>query len=122
MLSGRERVDGSACIANRAFQDIHEGQSVLIRNANDTIMAIGKIGEGRFNQSQDSSLWTCTFKFSVPNIPESPFYTIAFGGRKPIAVSLEDLKTSNWILEFIVISNKNETLGDTISTNNFIKG
>ena len=98
--SGQRWQYGNLCATDRAFKDIYDGQSVVIRNANDTIVAIGKLGEGRFNQSQDSSLWTCTFKFSVPNVPESPFDTISVGGRKPLALTLEDLKARNWILEF----------------------
>ncbi|GCL49873.1 hypothetical protein NIES3804_14320 [Microcystis aeruginosa NIES-3804] len=92
--------EGNICFTDRGFNDISSGRTVSIKDANNTIAAIGKLGEGRFNQSQDSSLWTCTFKFSVPNVPESPFYTISVGGRKPIALTLEDLKARNWILEF----------------------
>ena len=76
-----------------------KGQTVSVRDANDTIVAIGYIGVG---QARKDRLWNCAFNFTVPNIPESPFYTVAIATRKPIVVSLEELKKDNWILKLAI--------------------
>lgn len=100
---GQHWQHGNLCATDRGFQDIHEGQSVLVRDAKNNIIAIGKLKEGRFNwvnKNQYPALWTCIFGFSVSNIPESPFYTLTIGGRKPIAITLDDLKLNKWTLNF----------------------
>jgi len=91
--------EGGSCFTEKSFSDIREGQTVSVRDANDTIVAIGYIGVG---QARKDSLWNCAFNFTVPNIPESPFYTVTIATRKPIVVSLDELRKDNWILKLTV--------------------
>ncbi len=93
------RLNGEACATERGFSDIQGGQKVVIRDASDKIVAIGELSDGKYKKD---TLWTCVFSFSVPEIPESKFYTIAIGGRKPIAASLEELKTKGWTLDLSI--------------------
>lgn len=88
---------GSPCLALGGYDDIQPYGSIVLRNDQDKIISVGKLSEGVLGVK--SSYWICTFKFTLPNVPESPFYTLSVGHRKPYVISLESLKKMNWLLE-----------------------
>lgn len=90
---------GDDCFTGGGYSDIAEGMEVVVKNGKDETLAIGRLSGGKFTKagSWDRS---CTFNFSVQNIPETSFYVIQTGGRGEKQYSLSEMQQSNWNLEY----------------------
>ena len=91
---------GSPCVALGGFGDIESGGTVVLRNDQDKIIAVGNLSNGVLGVK--SSYWVCVLNFSLANVPESPFYTLSLGNRNPFAISIERLKEINWMLKLVI--------------------
>jgi hypothetical protein len=63
-LSDGSSVSDGTCSIGSGYSDISKGAQVIVKNASDKTVAIGKLTSERVNDNGD-----CSFGFSVPNVP-----------------------------------------------------
>lgn len=79
----------ASCSTYGGYNDIAEGASVTVRDASDAIVGIGSLSAGT------SSSGSCVFAFTVPDVPESAFYSIEVSKRGALTYSADDVETGN---------------------------
>jgi hypothetical protein len=82
----------TSCIGQSGYSDIGPGTQAVVKNASGTILGTGTFDSG--TASADNS--SCVYKFSVPNLPDSSFYTVTVSHRGDQTYSLSDLTVSGW--------------------------
>ena len=80
---------GGTCSTYGGYSDITAGTSVTVRDASDSIVGIGSLSAGSSNSG------SCVFTFSVPDVPDSSFYSIEVSKRGALTYSAEDVETGN---------------------------
>lgn len=82
--------------ASEGFKDIDRGTSIVVKDSAGKIVAKSSLNKGiTTNLGQNGA---CLFMFEVDRVPESDFYTVEIGSRKPMNYSAEELKKQNWEL------------------------
>lgn len=82
------------CIGMRGYDDITVGAGVVIIDGSGTTIANGHLGEGIYDEEATS----CTFDFTVEDIPASDFYSVRVGNRDGPTYSFEDLEELDWTM------------------------
>ncbi len=81
------RYQGS-CSGDGGYDDIDEGTQVVIRDGNETKVAIGALGAGF------PSRGTCVFDFSVPDVPKGGgIYSVEVGHRGEVSFKETEANT-----------------------------
>lgn len=83
------------CTGYGGFDDIGPGTAVTIRDENAVTIAVGRLSDGTWTASSNST-GRCAFSFSVPNVPDRPFYSIEVSHRGEISASREELEANRW--------------------------
>jgi len=63
-----------------------------MKDGSGKLLSTGSLAEGTGTATQ------CTFAFTLPDVPEVPFYTVEVGRRGSLSYSLSDLKSQGWKL------------------------
>lgn len=90
---------GDDCFTGGGYSDIAEGMEVVVKNGKNETLAIGRLSNGKFTKAGD---WdrSCTFNFSVQNLPKADFYVVQVGRRGEKQYSLSEMEQSSWRLEY----------------------
>jgi hypothetical protein len=81
---------GGGCNGTGGYSDIAPGAPVTLKDGDGKVLGSTVLGEG------SGSVTNCDFKFSIPTVPEVPFYSIEVGRRGAITNSLAVMQASNW--------------------------
>lgn len=65
------------CVGVGGFDDIRGGATVVVYDAADKILAMGRLDPGRANDATGD----CIFLFAVPDVPTSDFYRVEVAHR-----------------------------------------
>jgi hypothetical protein len=87
---------GGGCEGYGGFGDLQPGGNVTVRDGNDSIVASGSLEIGKVTYGG------CEIPFTIPEVPESPFYSIEIGHRDGYSVSLEELNAEQWTLSLSI--------------------
>jgi hypothetical protein len=60
--------DGRGCEGTNGYEDVHEGTQVTVSESTGKTIGVGMLGIGRRDDI------SCTFEFSVPDVPDADFY------------------------------------------------
>ncbi|MBN3993822.1 MAG: hypothetical protein HWQ36_25905 [Nostoc sp. NMS2] len=94
IASGMRGYGTSTCYGGRGYDDVTEGMSVIVKNEEGKIIAIGKTEAG-IRPETDSSV-RCIFDFKIDNVPKSSFYTIGIGRRGEMTFSYQEMEQRKW--------------------------
>jgi hypothetical protein len=83
------------CIGKGGYDDITVGAGVVIVDGTGTTIAVGHLGEGIYDKNATS----CTFDFTVEDVPSAKFYSIRIGRRGGPTFSLEELEELDWTMD-----------------------
>lgn len=83
------------CIGWRGYDDITVGADVVIVDGSGTTIAKGELGPGAYDEEATS----CTFEFTVEDVPTSDFYSVRVGHRDGPTYSFKDLEDLNWAMD-----------------------
>jgi hypothetical protein len=86
-----------SCHGTDGFDDLVEGAQVLVLNGSGDILVVGRLQDGL-----SLSTYQCQFHFRVPNVPDSPIYTVRVGNRNGPTYSADDLDALNWTVELSI--------------------
>ena len=76
--------------------DLVEGAQVIVRNANDKIIGIAKLGPGQIHNLVGES-YDCDLPFRTPKVPKTSIYGIEVGqGRGPALFNRSELQRESW--------------------------
>lgn len=102
---------GSYCSGEEGYDDIEQGENIVIKNSKGEIIANSSLGAGEYVNALDSfsksttENWNagnlpqplyCQFQFTVDNVTETDFYYIEIGRRKGPTFSLRQMKDKDW--------------------------
>lgn len=77
---------GGSCYTYGGYDDIAYGTTVTVRDPADAIVAIGSLDAGTAESG------SCVFDFTVPDVPESSFYSVEVSKRGPLTYSSADIE------------------------------
>ena len=84
---------GAACIGQGGYSDITRGVSVILTNQDGKILGSSALGAG----VSDSSAGTCTYNFTIPDVPEDQSqYAIEVSHRGKVVNSKTELSANGW--------------------------
>jgi len=81
---------GSGCEGTGGYSDLSPGAQVTLRDGDGKTLGSTALSEG------SGSSTSCTFTFSIPNIPEVPFYAVEISHRGQVTNSLADMRANGW--------------------------
>lgn len=103
--------EGMGCVADSGFDDIAEGNQVLVKNASAEVVALGELGPGEFAFAQPINVpeevdiynvsvlggdyYSCVFPFNLDNVPSGEnFYSVEIGNvaRGEVVFTEEELR------------------------------
>lgn len=84
------------CFGTGGYDDITKGLQVVVRNDRNKILATARLGAGKRNSTASTLGTRCTFKFTVKDVPESPFYAVEVGRRGELTYSAKELAKMKW--------------------------
>lgn len=91
------------CYTWGGYADIAKGMEVLVKNGEGKTLAIGRLSGGKFTKVDTAGYRkTCTFSFSVQNIPKTEFYVVDAGRRGEKQYSFSELQELDWKLEYLL--------------------
>lgn len=100
-ISSSEATIGGHCYADSGYTDMSDDAQVTITDENDTVVAIGKLGDGNTatNEMGIAGVFvdveiasTCGWPFYISGVPEGRgFYSISIGRRNPVRYERADL-------------------------------
>jgi hypothetical protein len=85
---------GSPCVGTGGFSDIQTGTDVTVTDEASRIVGIGHIVS-----SSRVNIVVCSLRFTVPGVPERPFYKVEVSHRGGLTYSLQDMKSRNWTID-----------------------
>lgn len=83
------------CIGTRGYDDITVSADVVIVDGSGTTIAKGELGPGEYDEEATS----CTFDFTVEDVPTSDFYSVRVGHRDGPTYSFRDLDDLRWTMD-----------------------
>jgi hypothetical protein len=84
---------GAGCIGQGGYTDITPGVSVILTNQDNKILGSSTLGTGVV----DSSAGTCTYSFTIPDVPEDQSqYAIEVSHRGKVVNSKSELSANGW--------------------------
>jgi hypothetical protein len=78
------------CVGSGGYSDIRSGTNVVLKDGDGKLLATGSLGDSTGIGD------TCTFIYSLKDVPERPFYTIEVGSRGDLSYSLEEMRNMGW--------------------------
>lgn len=84
--------DSLDCTGANAYEFLAEGQSVTVRDADSTVVGVGRLSPGIDRTPPKDNALECTFTFTVPDVVASPFYSVQYGSGTPIQYTAEELR------------------------------
>lgn len=81
---------GGICVDQPGYADIRAGAPVTLRDEGGTIIGTGTLGPGA------AAGGGCEFAFTIPAVPERPFYSVEVSHRGQVTSSLADLAATGW--------------------------
>lgn len=82
---------GSGCDGTGGYGDIAPGAQVTLKDGDGKILGSTSLSTGSGSTS------SCTFKFSIANVPEVPFYSVEIGRRGAVTDSLAEMQATGWV-------------------------
>lgn len=95
---------GVSCGGTGGYSDMQPGAGIQVSNQAGTILATGSLGSGTTTGSDGS---TCQFTFSIPHVPDAPFYQIEVSHRGNVTFSRSQLEQNDWTAEMSLGGNGN---------------
>lgn len=92
------RTDQPTCEGYSGFDDIRLGTEVAVYDGSGKVLGQGSLGAGRpgsVDWGEDRS-YTCTFDFTVPDLPKSDFYKVEVSSRGDLLFSYGELEEQGW--------------------------
>jgi len=89
--------DGSApCAGYQGYSDIAAGAPVVITDQGGTVIATGQLATGSAAVDTATGRATsCVLDFTVPDVPDRPFYGVAVSHRGTVTFSAADARAAN---------------------------
>ena len=84
-----------SCAGTGGYSDIRPGAQVTVRGGSGSTLAISRLGESKGALSPA----TCSFEFSVTEVPREDFYRIEVSHRGEIEFSFAEMESKNWMVE-----------------------
>ena len=78
------------CKGYGGYTDINAGAGVVLKDGDGKILGTGQLQTG----SGDAA--SCSFPFTIDNVPEVPFYSVEVSHRGQITESLAELQADGW--------------------------
>jgi serine/threonine-protein kinase len=83
----------AGCIGQGGYSDISPGVPVILTNQDGKILGSSALGSG----VADSSAGTCTYTFTIPDVPEDQSqYAIEVSHRGKVVNSKSDMAANGW--------------------------
>jgi hypothetical protein len=82
----------NGCEGTGGYSDIRPGAGVTLKDGDGKVLATS------FLDSGSGTANSCSFTFSLANVPEAPFYTVEISHRGQLSYSLSDMKAQDWSL------------------------
>lgn len=86
---------GSSCTGGSGYDDIREGADVNVYNETGKLVATSSLLGGTIASDANA---TCTFPFSVSNVPDAKFYKVEVSHRGGLTYSAADMRSNGWDL------------------------
>jgi hypothetical protein len=84
---------GTACQGDGGYSDIRGGTEVVIHDAAGKVIATGQLADGVGSDfATDEIALTCTFHFTVRDVPEQDFYGIEVSHRGTVQFSAAQIE------------------------------
>ena len=95
------------CHGFRGFEDIKVGTTVTVRNSKNEIVGVGSLQnctiiDQQFDARINQYVGNTHFAFSVPNLPDSPFYSVEVSHRGLQNLSRAELEAKGWTIALSV--------------------
>ncbi len=81
---------GATCQGTGGYSDIQPGAPVTLKDGDGKILGSTSLLSGTGTTS------SCTFSFSIPDVPEVPFYSMEIGRRGAVTNSLAVMQANGW--------------------------
>ena len=86
--------DNPACTGDNDFAGVERGAEIVVRGADDAVVAATRLKAGRYNG------YHCVFAFETEVPSNLDFYTVEFGDYDAKTYSSSDLRLFNWTVTF----------------------
>jgi hypothetical protein len=83
-------VAGSTCRGTGGYADIDTGAQVTLKDGDGKILGTTQLSDGT------GSVTSCTFMFSIADVPEVSFYSIEISRRGAVTNSLAQMQANAW--------------------------
>jgi hypothetical protein len=90
VLTDTTETFSGSCSGRGGYSDVRAGTNVVLKDGDGKLLATGSLGTGTGIGS------TCSFSYSLPGVPEVPFYTIEVGSRGDLSYSLAEMRSMDW--------------------------
>ena len=84
------------CVGKGGYSDIGPHMQVVVMNGKRDIIATGTLEPDYSSDGEDD--YTCTYPFTIEDVPITNFYEIEIGRRGSVKFSLEEMKRKDWSL------------------------
>ncbi|MFN2527031.1 MAG: hypothetical protein ABR505_12350 [Actinomycetota bacterium] len=92
---------GEPCEGEGGYSDISAGVVVAVADRTGTILGSSTLEQGtvtdRSGGGFDASV-VCTLTFTVPNLPDSDFYSVEVADRGSLGYTKADLEETDWMV------------------------
>ncbi len=94
--------DTLACFGTNGYDDIKEGAEVTVVNQDGKTIGNSVLNAGRLPDTPaniNTHETTCSFSFTVHDIPRADFYKIEVAHRGQLTYSFSEMSSNNWSVE-----------------------
>ncbi len=88
------------------YSDLRVGAQVVVSDSTQEIVGLGQLDSARVANlaplDAEASALACIFSFTVTDLPQSEFYSLAVGSRDPVVYRREQMEAMNWDLELFL--------------------
>lgn len=90
--------DKPSCNGYGGYDDIRTGTDVAVYDGGGKVLGHGSLSAGRVGPVDwgGNRSYTCTFDFTVPDLPKVDFYKVEVGSRGDLLFSYEELEQKSW--------------------------
>jgi hypothetical protein len=85
---------GGHCEGKGGYSDFRDGMTVVIKDQGGTVIATGAAIDS--SPAPDGG---CALQFSLPTVPDVPFYSVEIGHRGAVTYSRADMESFGWKLD-----------------------
>lgn len=84
------------CGPESGYPDIAAGAAVVLKDDNGKTIATGALRSPVQSPGSGTGYFRCLLAFTLPDVPEVPFYSVEVSRRGALTFSLADMKAQNW--------------------------